>query len=183
MINNTYKNNQKGFSVIELLVAVFLFSLVAMIVTGIFVRALSLQRRISSAQAIQDNAIAVLGLMSKEIRVGTITSANSNCATNSLSLSVLNSGGTSDEVTYILNTTDGVVERRVGSGVNSIVYYSSSEDVIFNSLLFCVLHSDLDDQTSRVTILASISNRIGKPMTVRLQSTLTSRDNTLELQN
>lgn len=173
-----------GFTIVELLVSILLFSVMATITAGIFVRALEIERRSFSAQSIQENALAVFELMAKEIRVGNIAGPDSSsCTSNVLNMTVLNPDPPYDppnvSVTYRLNSSSGVVERIYGG----VTYFVSSDDIIFNSLKFCILNSGVDDQGARVTILASISNRVGKIITADLQTTITSRDASLELQN
>ncbi len=166
-----------GFTLVEFLVTVFVFSVMALATIAIFVRAMDIERRSFSAQRIQENALAVLELMAKEIRVGTISGPNSNCSANTLDMTVYDPSPIT--VIYRLNATSGVVEREYGG----VTYLVSSSDVIFNNLIFCILNSGLDDQPARVTVLASISNRVGKVITVNLQTTITSRDIADELQN
>ncbi|OGM97314.1 MAG: hypothetical protein A2817_03590 [Candidatus Yanofskybacteria bacterium RIFCSPHIGHO2_01_FULL_39_8b] len=170
-----------GFTLIELLVSIFLFSIMATITTGIFVKSLELERRSFSAQMIQENALAVFELMAKEIRVGKINSSDSNCTSSILSIEIQNpsSPPPTIDVIYQLDSTSGIVQRIY----NGVTYLASTDDVVFNSLKFCILNSGIDDQAARVTILASVSNRVGKVLTANLQTTITSRDVSLELEN
>lgn len=173
------KNFGNGFTVIELLVSIFLFSVMATITAGIFVKALEIERRSFSAQVIQENALVVFELMAKEIRVGNIVGPDSACASNILNIIILDSSNNPVNVTYQLNSSSGIVERIYGGNI----YFTSTDDVVFNNLKFCIFNSGLDDKSARVTILASISNRIGKVITANLQTTITSRDVSLELEN
>ena len=164
---------------IEMLVTVFVFSVMAIITAAIFVRALEVERKSFSAQVVQENTLAVFGLMSKEIRVSDVAGPNSNCLASSLNITVYNSSGNAIATTYQLNSTTGIVERNYGGQI----YQVSSPDVIFNSLKFCILNSGLDDEPVRVTILASISDRTNQSSTISLQTTTTSRNVADELQN
>ena len=165
-----HRSLSAGFTLVEFLVTMFVFSIMALTTTAIFVRTMDIERRSFSAQRIQENALAVLELMAKEIRVGTVQGPDSNCLANTLNMTVYDPSATA--VTYQLNTTLGIVERVYGG----VTYLVSSNDVIFNSLMFCIQNSSIDDASTRVTILASISNRIGQISTVKLQTTVTSRD-------
>lgn len=172
--NFKFLNSQKGFSIIEALTAIFIFSLIAMVATIILVESMKIERRALAAQVVQENALAVFELMAKEIRVSRIADQESNCSVQSprTSLTVEHPLNGS---TIFQRGSDGRIERIVG-GTRYIV---SSEDVLFNSLGFCVLGSisPSDDRSPRVTILASISNRSGGgPVTINLQTTVTSRD-------
>ena len=173
-------NNQKGFSIVEAITIIFVFSIVALIVSGLLVQAMNVERRAFSAQAIQENVLAVLEIMAKEIRVSTISDQNNNCTTDPI-LSALNIAHPIEgAVTYGLN--NGVVERINGG----ITHTLSSDDVIFNSLRFCISGSTTpsDNRSARVTVLLSISNKKGREtLTTNVHTTITSRDIVDELQN
>lgn len=173
-------NNQKGFSIIEALTSIFVFSIVALIVSSLLVQAMNIERRAFSAQAIQENVLAVLELMAKEIRVSTISNQNNNCTTDPV-LNILNiTHPIEGAVTYRLN--NGVVERITGG----ITHTLSSDDVVFNSLRFCISGSTTpsDNKSARVTVLLSISNKKGREiLTTNVHTTITSRDMVEELQN
>jgi Tfp pilus assembly protein PilV len=170
-------NNQGGLSLIELLVTVFVFSIVGIITTGIFAEALRIERKSFGAQYIQENALAVFELMAKEIRVANIAGPDNNCTSNTLDLIVYDTGGNAIPVTYSLN--GGLIVRRY----NNVDLYVSNNDVIFDRFVICIQNSALDDIPTRVTILATISNRIGPTSSVDIQTTVTSRDVVVELQN
>src|SRR3989344_7932176 len=165
-----------GFTLVEFLVTVFVFSVMAVVTTAIFARSIDIERRSFSIQMIQENALAVLELMAKEIRVSTVPGPDSNCLANTLDMTIYEPSPV--DVTYRLNTSSGIVERVYGG----VTYLVSSNDVVFNSLIFCISNSGLDNRSTRVTILASISNRIGRVINVNLQTTITTRDITDELQ-
>ena len=173
-------NSQKGFSIIEAVTSIFVFSIVALIVSSLLVQAMNVERRAFSAQAIQENVLAVLEIMAKEIRVSAISDQNNNCTTDPI-LSTLNIAHPIEgAITYSLN--NGVVERISGG----ITHTLSSEDVIFNSLRFCISGSvtPSDNRSARVTVLLSISNKKGKEtLTTYIHTTVTSRDIVDELQN
>lgn len=80
------KNNRKGFTLVELLVAMGIFTIVISIATGGFISSLRTQRQVASLISAQSNASLVLEQMAREIRTGFLfchapgsTSPNSNC--------------------------------------------------------------------------------------------------------
>ena len=175
------KKNQVGFSIVEMLTTVFVFSIIALVATAILVQAMQIERKAFAAQIIQENALAVFELMAKEIRVSIIANQNNDCFTQTPSTSLTIDHSINGITTYQLST-GGAVEKVAGG----TKYVLSSEDVLFNSLGFCVLGSTLpsDNQSSRVTVVASISNRSGsESLTVKFQTTVTSRDIADEIQN
>ena len=182
-----FRNNKKlvteynqGFTLAELLTTMTIFSLIVISVVAIYIGALKIQRRAFHVQTIQENALSVLESMAKEIRVSRIEDQNNNCSTDppATQLTIIHpSEGT---VVYRLNSISGIVERVVGG----VIYYLSSQDALFNTLRFCVIGSTTpsDNQPARITIITSVSNRIGQEiLTVNLQTTITSRDVASEL--
>lgn len=179
-LNSNFSKNEKGFSIVEAITNIFVFSIIALIVTGILVEAMNIQRRAFSVQAIQENVLATLELMGKEIRVSTISDQNNNCTTD-LPLATLSMVHPIEgAVSYRLN--NGVVERDAGG----VTYILSSDDVEFNSLTFCISGSATpsDNKPARVTVLVSVSNKKGREiLTTNIHTTVTSRDIVDELQN
>lgn len=176
-----YNIKQKGFTLVETLVVIFVFSIIALVVSAVLIRALDIERRSFASQAIQENILAVVELMAKEIRVSIISDQDNNCsgsASSTLTISHPQEGA----IVYRLNAL-GVIERVVGG----TIYFLSSNEVTFNSLGFCILGttSPADDQTARITILLSVqSNNIsGQTVATKIQTTVTSRDIAAELQN
>jgi len=173
MIKSNNLNRQKGFTVIEVLVSVFLFTVLAVIVSGIFVRTLQIERRAFSAQAIQEGITAVLELMTREIRVSRIENQNNNCSSDPIKSSLTVIHPDTGSITY--SVVGGIVQRVVGAST----YFLSYNETIFNTLRFCVTGSTLpsDDQPAKITIIASVSSGSGSNMvTINFQTTVTSRN-------
>lgn len=63
-----YKQNKKGFTLIELIVGMGIFSMVMLSVTGIFQQVVNVQRKAIGAHNVQESLRYVLEMMSKEIR-------------------------------------------------------------------------------------------------------------------
>src|SRR3989338_7009982 len=143
------KIKSSGFSIIETLVSIFLFSVIALVVSGVLVRSMQVERRVFANQ-------------------------DTNCSTQAPITSLTINHPIEGIIVYRLNS-GGMVERVIGSAT----YIVSSSDVIFNSLGFCVIGSTLpeDNESDRVTIVASISNKIGPDFfTVSTQTTVVSRN-------
>ena len=177
--NNEIKGSS-GFTLIETLTTVFLFTIVALVISSILVRAMQIERRAFAAQVIQENALAVFEVMAKEIRVSRISNQNNDCSV-APNTSLTSEHPINGNTVYQLGS-EGIVEQIIGG----VKYHLSSGDVLFNSLGFCVLGSGLpsDNQSSRVTIIASISNKSGVEfLTVKFQTTVTSRDASDEFEN
>jgi prepilin-type N-terminal cleavage/methylation domain-containing protein len=161
--------SQQGFTIIEVLIASFAFSILALATTGLFIQTLDVQRRAFASQKIQENGAFIMELMAREIRVSQIQNQDSpNCSLTSLTIEHPING----TVTY--SVASGVLQRRVGGVTTDL----SSNAVTFSRLNFCVIGSGpTDQQQARVAILASIQNKTGKEIqTVNLETTVSSRD-------
>ncbi len=189
-LNNRYFPKPKafgccsaGFTLIEVTVAILVFSIMIVLVASIFARAIELERRTVWFQRVQENATLALESMAKEIRVSDIQNQNNNCTTD-LPLTTLTMnhptacGGSACNVVYSLSGTNIQRQAVFASFINST-------DVQFTNLRFCITGSGTnDDQSPKVTILTSIRSTKGfPPSRVDLQTTITSRDITTELQN
>jgi prepilin-type N-terminal cleavage/methylation domain-containing protein len=64
------KNNNKGFTLIEVLIAMSIFTILIAIGIGGFVHTLHIQREIASFISVQDNTSLALEQMTREIRTG-----------------------------------------------------------------------------------------------------------------
>ena len=166
-------DKESGFSIIETIVSIFVFSVVALVVSSILVRSMQVERRAFANQVIQENALAVFEILAKEIRVSDINNQNTNCSTQAPLTSLTINHPIDGAVLYRLDN-EGMVEKIIGPAT----YIISSSEVIFNSLKFCVIGSALpkDDESARVTMIASISNKVGPDFfTVNTQTTVFSR--------
>lgn len=173
-IKSKISNSQKGFTVVEVLVTSLIFSIIAMTVSSIFVQTLSLQRRASAAQRIQENALFVLESMSREVRVSVIANQDSpDCSRNTLTISHPIRG----DIVYRMN--NGAIEKSQGGGAFVAI---SGSDVRFSRFNFCVTGSlEDDDKTPKVAILTSVENVSGREtLVVNLQTTVSSRDQVSE---
>lgn len=175
----TMPSKQSGFTLIEMLVASFVFSIVALTISGLFVQVLSHERRAFVAQKIQENGLFILELMAREIRVSQIintdqnpTGDSPNCTLTSLTIRHPVNG----TVTYALS--NGVLQRTAGGITTDL----STTDIAFSRLNFCLMGSGpIDKQQARVAILAAIQNKTGKQiLTFNLETTVSSRDVLLE---
>ena len=164
------KKSEAGFTIVEVLVTSVIFSIIAMAVSGIFVETLSLQRRASASQKIQDNAIFVLESMSRDIRVSAISNQESpGCTANTLTVIHPVKG----DVVFRMN--NGAIEKSQAGGPFVAI---SGSDVRFARFNFCITGSiSDDDKTPKVAILTTVENVSGREvLEVNLQTTVSSRD-------
>ncbi|MEK7659091.1 MAG: prepilin-type N-terminal cleavage/methylation domain-containing protein [Patescibacteria group bacterium] len=160
---------QNGFTLVELLVAVFIFSVLVVLAGGSFIGAMAAQRRALNIKKAEENGKFILELMAREIRVANpINTGNSAC----LGTTILNFlhpvNGT---VEYFLSGNQ--IHRRV-NGVDTVV---SNPDVDVSRLNFCISGNQSgDDRQPLVTVILGL-NAVGAPQNdvFDLQTTVSQR--------
>ena len=176
ILGATQSSSRAGFTVVEVLITSLIFSIIAMAISAIFVETLSLQRRASASQKIQDNAIFVLESMSRDIRVSVIANQESpSCTTNTLTIIHPVKGD------VIFRVNNGAIEKSQAGGPFVAI---SGSDVRFSRFNFCITGSlQNDNKTPRVAIITTVENVSGREVfEVHLQTTVSSRDEAIEFQ-
>lgn len=160
----TYEK-ENGLTMIELIVAIGIFSLVIGMTVGIFVLALSSQRRIIALRNTEDNIRFTIEAMAREIRTGKNFSSGGN------SISFTNAKG--EVVIYRLNNS--AVEKSSDGGVN----YSTvtSAETIVNYLNFYLMGQATGDGLEpRITITIGVTSIIsGQTANLKIQTTVSER--------
>src|SRR3989338_301034 len=100
----TFFLKNRVFTLIELIVALGLFSIIMVITTGSFVRFLKTERQALSFVSVNNNLGAAIEQMAKEIRTGKNFSTDGASCPSSGTLSFVNTKGT-NVVYYLENTT------------------------------------------------------------------------------
>ena len=160
---------QRGSTLLEVLIAIFVFAIIMVIATSVFVYSLNLQRRAFNLQKVQENVNYALDLMAKEIRVSTISagSDNVNCSTSSpLTITHPDFGS----IQYYLS---GANLMRVGSTSAQI----NSTAVEFISFSCSVKGTaTADGLQPRVTIKAKAQSVVSnQQVSMEVQTTITPR--------
>ncbi len=124
--------NNKGFTLIEILVAAFIFVIVVTAATNIFLFIGRLQRLMASAFNISDNISAAMEMISREIRMASPRPAQAMFTLTSPSqIAFVNSKN--ENVVYRLSAGNNQIERSVNGG--SFIALTSS-NVRVESLVF-----------------------------------------------
>lgn len=144
----TMKKN--GFTLVELIVAVFIFSTLVFVAGGSFIGVLNMQRRGLNVKKIEENGRFILESMTREIRVANpITSADSGCPGPSTLTFQHPTNGT---IEYFISSSG--IHRRV-NGIDTVL---SSPDVSISRLNFCISGNlGGDNKQPRVTIILGLS--------------------------
>lgn len=168
------KTNQNGFTLIELLTAITIGSIAVILIGGIFVQTLKLQRRAFFLQRVQENISLMLEAIAKEIRVSTIATANTNCPTAPVQLLTI-SHPVNGNIEYFLDIANNEIHRRViDSGIDTIL---NSSNITINRIGFCISGNAQDDNLQpKVTILLSVQNKNGAEFfPIDIQTTVSQR--------
>lgn len=177
MLKNFFKkiiiqNDQRGFTLVEMIVAVTLGVAVVTIVGVVFVQTINLARRATAIQKLQENVSFIIESMAKEIRVSTIATANTACPTAPASILTI-SHPVNNNVEYSLTNND-VHRKLLDSGTDTTMNSSGTKII---RLGFCISGNSLSDQAQpRVTILLSAENsKGGETVSVDIQTTISQR--------
>lgn len=156
------KKYRAGFTIIEMLVSLALFTIVITIAVGSFLSLIGGSGKLQGEQSIMSSLTFALDTMTREIRTGTYyfcsnnagngddTDGNSNdltvtqsCASGAAGMSFveagssLSSGSGSGRITYIYNAGAKTIERQIGTNSGSRESIVSS-DVKLNNVQFFV---------------------------------------------
>lgn len=167
---------KNGFTLVEVLMTIFVFSIIVIGISSIFIQVLRVEKRGFAAQKIQENGLFVMEMMARDIRVSALQGLDdTSCNTTTLTMNHPIKG----TITYRL--TNNIVEKSEGS----LPYQAISGSVVkFSKLNFCIKGSGSNDnQTPRVAILASIQNATDQILKFDLQTTVSSRDVSSEFQH
>jgi prepilin-type N-terminal cleavage/methylation domain-containing protein len=163
---------KNGFTLIELIVAVFIFTFLTIIAGGSFVSALNLQRRAVNIKKIEENGRFVLELMARELRVAApINTSNTSCPASWVS-TISFEHPVNGSIEYSLNGTQA--QRRV----NGVATMISNPDIEITRLNFCVTgNTEGDNRQPKVTIIMSLRSGglASQTAAVDLQTSITQR--------
>lgn len=104
----------RGITLIELLVGMTCFSIVMILVTGIFVTALSAKKQVKELSVLQDEARYIMDYMSREIRTSQIVTGETN------ELEIVNSNGESVKYEFANNKIERKVGANPGEALNTV---------------------------------------------------------------
>lgn len=187
------KTQRKGFTLIEMMVSVSIFSIVMLIGTGSILAVVNANRKAQSIKSVVNNLNFALETMSRNIRVGTTYRCDGNLP-NSSSASVRrnckNSGDdhlaiesqygspatTNDQLIYFYDATEQALFRQIGTSGAAVRI--TAEEVKITYFRFFVDGSKLDDEgiQPRVRMLVEGYADVGSERsTFRMQTTITQR--------
>jgi Tfp pilus assembly protein PilW len=168
MPGNILKNKQ-GQSLMEMIVAVALFSVVRLIVVSIFQTVLTAQRSAITTSNIQENLRYAFETMSKEIRMA----QKSDCSIGSGNVYTIANNALYFKNQYGECVSYSLDNNRIKLDRNGNQAYITPEAVKISNLKFLVASS----VQPRVTIMADIAvpAKSGVGQTIKIQTTISSR--------
>lgn len=155
-------NNKKGFTLVELIVGVAIFSLVILIAVSLLAAALRVQRRSMAIQNVQDNSRYLIGFVAKEIRMSEIKNPDGPSTVLSI---------------YHLKHLD-IIYEFTGTQIKRNGDVISSDEVKVEGTFYVDGRGGDDDQP-RVTIVMKVRTTGGKVeerAEINLQTTLSQRE-------
>lgn len=164
----------RGFTLVEMIVAIFIFSVAMVIATGALVSILNANRKAQAVKSVMNNLNFALDSMTRSIRTGADYDCGvPSCDVNGSSeFSFINADG--EEIAYRLNDGTKRVERSVATGSFLPL---TSPGVIVNDLAFYLDgESGTDTLQPRVMIIMRGEAGTGKTRTTfDLQTLVTQR--------
>lgn len=123
MVYKRIRNDRRGFTLLELIVALSIFSVLTALISGIFLRALRMHREIVAFSGTLDVAGQSLEQMAREIRTGYGFEPNEDGESIATELRFTNARG--EDVGYKL------INNKIGKCINSCIAVTPEEEVEF----------------------------------------------------
>jgi len=189
-MNKKIIKNNKGFTLLEMLVATAIFSVVFLMITSIYLSLVESQRSVIATQNIQESMKFVFEMMSKEIRVA--KKSDNECSLAHPIRKIFNTDNDSNTgaVLYFKNKNDKCVSYFLepDGGVNRLKInrdgeemFVTPDDINLENLVFNIWDDDIGDFHSRqpsVTFRVDVETAKGRDLhrqRTALQTTITSR--------
>ena len=187
-MNSYILKNKKGFTLVELMVAVSIFAIVMTISMGAILSIIDTSKKAQSLKSVMSNLNYALEDISRQVKTSRSFSSNASCGYTpsnpaetqyqSNSLSLVNSEGT--DVTYALSSDNKVVVSTVG--VNDTNNFDNTpitaEEVRVQYLCFLVEGEDAGDglQPKVTIVIKGVSGDKAKTQSqFQLQTTVSKR--------
>ena len=181
------ENSHRGFSLIEMLIAVGIFAVIVMVAVDMTLIASNAQIKASNTQAVQDNIRFGLELLAKELRTGNQYQILNICTTAGTNEEIHFTDTVGPRVYYLRD--DGIIMRATSAVTSSAQCSGGASDKFkpftADEVLIEKLRFDLRGQTTgptdgqpMVTIVLGVSARNPKPglsFSMNLQTTVVQR--------
>jgi len=113
------KNSRKGFTLIELMVAIFIFSLITVAIVSVFVSTVTSYGKAKAIKTVKENAEFAMASIAKDVRMGKIVNPSAGYSVGSLKQYLMISRNRGGKVCYYLDRTAGSSYVGVIAGVTN----------------------------------------------------------------
>lgn len=183
-------NNKSGFTLMEMLVSVALYSVAILAATSIFQAVANGQRDAIASQNIQESTRYALEMMSKEIRTAKVNPNDSSCGTANNKIynqtpgdltSIYFVNQDNECVTYTFDFSNkSIMVRRVVGGTNYGPVPLTPSGISINDLKFIIIDNSVGVNNIQAKVIVSIeveykTNKPEQKQTMRIQTTISSR--------
>jgi prepilin-type N-terminal cleavage/methylation domain-containing protein len=179
---NTQKNKFRGFTLVEVLVSLSIFSLVMLIATGSIFTIVDANKKIHSLKSVMTNLNFALESISREIRVGNgfvCPSTGGDCLSGGtgfrfISNRDLDSVGGNDPVEYTFSN-GRIYKQRFGVDTSPVPV--TAEEVVITYMRFYVIGSSAGD-LKQPRVVMTISGDVGtgkNKSTFNIQTAISQR--------
>ena len=171
---------ESGFTLLEMIVSIGLFSVLVVAAIGIMLGVSNAQIKAANLQAVQDNIRFSLELMTKELRTGQKYNLSSACAVQGLEISFDTAAG--EKRTYYLDSAKKAIMKVKGTPTPSCdnAVQFTGEDILVNTFTLSLRGQAVgpNDGQPMITISLKISSadpRFGPQTNMNLQTTVVQR--------
>lgn len=148
-----YKKTERGFSLIELSVAVGIFAVVVTITSSTFITSLKGQRKAITAQNVADNARYAMEVIAKEIRMG--EDFTGGVETLQFTSNMVHRAGKTVRFRYDAGTSQILFDDDIADGISEEPITASNSAI--SMLRFSVSGTDPGSQP-RVTVVLGVAS-------------------------
>lgn len=164
----------RGYTLVELMVAVGLFAIVMLLASGAYLIMIGLNRQVQGISSGINNLSFALEAMARDIRTGTTYSCGGggDCQSGASTFSFTNKSGAA--VAYTLSGS--ALQRTINSAPTAL---TDSSSVTISSLTFYAFGTAKNDGLQpRVTIIVSgtVAGKTPQPFTVETSATMRGSD-------
>ena len=183
-LKTQFKNKTSGFTLVELIVSLGLFTIVVMIAMGAMLSLSDTNRKVKTMRIAMDNLNMALDSMSREIRMGSVYTCNpslpvtlsygdvgADCVNGASSLAFFSQDG--DTMVYRLNGT--TIQRSKNGGSSGSFSDMTAADITIDELVFYVRGAGSGVEQPRVIISLSGTVNDKVSSSFRLQTTATQK--------
>jgi prepilin-type N-terminal cleavage/methylation domain-containing protein len=167
----------RGYTLVELIVAVGLFALIMLLASGAYIMMIGLNRQVQGIATGIDNLSFALETMTRDIRTGTAYNCGGihDCPLGASTFAFKNEAGV--DVSYSINGTDHTLQKTTGVTTSAL----TDPSITINSLQFFAFGTLTGDiQQPRVTIIVSGAvlspGKPPQPFTVETAATMRGSD-------